>query len=367
MYVRCLDRNKIFTRMPRSYTENPDPDQGINAKRLLIFTGLFLLLTGAGMYTVYSAVADHAFRFDHRLFSPSVLGALAALLLVYYLCDGLRLHFTLKALDQHLPFSLILRLVFVNIFFSNVTPLASGGGFAQIWFLQRKGVPLGTATAATTVRTLLAIIFIFSAAPLVLLLYVPDHLFTPGRSLIIAVSLLVTAYAAFFFVLLFHARWLILPISTALDRMLRWKLIGKRRYQKWQYASKREMLRFSLRFRTYLTGPFLHVMLSVLFTLLFLVSLFSFPALLLWALDYDVAYLRTVALAALTTFVMYFSPTPGASGIAEGVFGNLFAGVIDGGHVVLVTLAWRFLTIHIGMLAGVYAIHHELVVGRGER
>lgn len=353
--------------MPRSDTENPDRSREINVKRLLVFTAIFLLLTGAGIYAVYSAVAGHAFHFDNRLLSPRVLAALGALLLVYYLCDGLRLHYTLKALGQHLPLALILRLVFVNIFFSNVTPLASGGGFAQIWFLKRKGVALGTATAAATVRTLLAVIFIFSAAPLVLLWYVPDHLFTPGWSLIIVVSLVVIAYAAFFFVLLFRARWLILPITSTLDSMLRWNLISQQRGRRWQYSSKRETLRFALQFRTYLTGSALHVLLSVAFTLLFLLSLFTFPAVLLWALDYDIAYLRTVALTALTTFVMYFSPTPGASGIAEGVFGNLFAGLIDPAHVVLVTLAWRFLTIHIGMLAGIYAIHHELVAGRGER
>lgn len=350
--------------MPRISTENFHRAQAINVKRLLVFTGLFLLLTGAGVYAVYSAVAGHEFRFDSRLLSPPVLIALGALLLVYYLCDGLRLHYTLKALRQDLPLVLIMRLVFVNIFFSNVTPLASGGGFAQIWFLQRKGVPLGTATAAATVRTLLAIIFIFSAAPLVLLLFVPDHLFTPGRSLIATVLLFVLIYVAFFFILLFHARWLILPVKTSLDRMLRWKLVSEPRYQRWQYASKREMLRFSQGFRAYIKGPLRDVALSVIFTLLFLTSLFSFPAVLLWGLDYDVEYLRTSGLTALTTFVMYFSPTPGASGIAEGVFGKLFAGVMDAGHVVLVTLAWRFLTIHIGMIAGIYAIHRELAGAR---
>lgn len=363
MYVRCPDRNMFISRMRSASSRKTESPAGINARRLLLFTGLFLLLTAAGVYAVYIIVADNAFHFDNRLLSAPVLAAVGTLLFVYYLSDGLRLHYTLKSLDQHLSLALILRLVFVNIFFSNVTPLASGGGFAQIWFLQRKGVPLGIATAAATVRTLLAIIFIFSAAPLVLLLFVPDSLFTPGASLLVTVSLLVAAYIAFFLVLLFRTRWLIAPVGTALDRMLHWNLIGERRHRRWQYASKRETLRFAQGFRTYLRGRWQYVALSILFTLLFLLSLFSFPALLLWGLEYDVAWLRTVGLAALTTFVMYFSPTPGASGIAEGVFGNLFAGVIDASHIVLVTLAWRFLTIHIGMLVGIYAIHHELVTG----
>jgi len=354
---------ETVTHMTRNSCNNARIASGAGFKRLLLFTGLFLLLTAAGVYAVYGAVAGHAFAFDARLLSWKVLAPVIALLLVYFLADGLRLHYTLKALGQVLPLALIFRLVFVNIFFSNVTPLATGGGFAQIWFLQRKGVPLGTATAAATVRTLLAIVFIFSAAPLVLLLFVPDELYTPGRATLLPLGIFIALYIVFFFILLFRTRWLLTPICTVLDAMLRWQMIGTARHLRWQFGSKREMLRFAQGFRKYLMGNVRHVLLSVFYTILFLFSLFSFPALLLWGLDYDVAYLRTVGLTALTTFVMYFSPTPGAAGIAEGVFGKLFAGVVDARHLVLVTLAWRFLTIHTGMLVGAAATHHELTRG----
>ena len=57
------------------------------------------------------------------------------------------------------------------------------------------------------------------------------------------------------------------------------------------------------------------ILLSVGFTALFLLSLFGFPALLIHGLGYEVI---TWSLGLLVvTFVMYFSPTPGAS-ISEG-------------------------------------------------
>lgn len=93
----------------------------------------------------------------------------------------------------------------------------------------------------------------------------------------------------------------------------------------------------------------------------FLMSLFTFPALLLWGLGYDVPYLTVVGLLVATTFIMYFAPTPGASGVAEGVFGMVFAGIVTGGHLVLVTVAWRFLTVYLGMLIGVGVTFHEAV------
>ncbi|WP_288372622.1 RIP metalloprotease RseP [uncultured Marinobacter sp.] len=103
------------------------------------------------------------------------------------------------------------------------------------------------------------------------------------------------------------------------------------------------------------------ILLSVGFTALFLLSLFSFPALLIHGLGYEVNYLVTLGLLVVTTFIMYFSPTPGASGISEGVFGSFFRDILSGNHLVLVTIAWRFLTIYLGMLIGLLVMQRELI------
>lgn len=75
-------------------------------------------------------------------------------------------------------------------------------------------------------------------------------------------------------------------------------------------------------------------------------------------------YADVLARVVTTTFVMYFTPTPGASGVAEGVFGKLFAGLVTPGHLVVVTLAWRFLTIYLGMVVGIVVLQLELA-GKG--
>jgi len=106
------------------------------------------------------------------------------------------------------------------------------------------------------------------------------------------------------------------------------------------------------------------VCLSILFTALFLLSLFSFPALLMHSLGYTVDYVVSLGLLVVTTFVMYFSPTPGASGISEGVFGSFFRDILSGNHLVLVTLSWRFLTIYLGMIIGLIVLQRELIKDR---
>ncbi|MBJ7276540.1 flippase-like domain-containing protein [Marinobacter salarius] len=347
-------------------TNIPDQDyqQRASWRRLTVFSLIFIAMTAAGLYAVYDQFAGRSVTFDTRLVSPQALASIIGLLVVYFASDGLRLHFTLRALGHRLPFPAIFRLVFINLFFSNVTPMATGGGFAQIWYLQHHGVPVGRATAATTIRTVIAVIFIFSLTPVFLLtLNALDNQPLVGE-LGPVLAVLILLYLGFFMVVLFRTRWLIAPLGRLLSTLHRFHLIGERRHQRWQFKAKREMLRFSHSFGDYLRGPKQFVALSVLFTFVFLLSLFSFPALLISALDYEVDYLVSTGLLVVTTFVMYFSPTPGASGISEGVFGSFFRDILTANHLVLVTISWRFITIYLGMLAGLVILQRELVKNR---
>ncbi|SFR55481.1 hypothetical protein SAMN05216203_1343 [Marinobacter daqiaonensis] len=331
-----------------------------SGKRLALFSLLFVGLTAAGLWVVYRQFADRSLTFDWRLLDPGAIAAIAGLLLVYFSSDGLRLYFTLRALGYRVRLKAIARLVFINIFFSNITPMATGGGFAQIWYLQREGVPVGYATAATTIRTVLAVIFIFSLAPifLVTLPALQEQPLLGDISWILAI--LIVLYLGFFTVVLFRARWLIPPLSGSLTLLDRWHLISPQRHRRWQFKARREMMRFSRSFGYYIRGERRYVGLSVVFTALFLTSLFSFPWVLITSLGYDVSWLNTLGLLVVTTFIMYFSPTPGASGISEGVFGSFFRGLLGGDHLVLVTVAWRVVTIYLGMLIGLLLLQRDL-------
>ncbi|MCK2148631.1 flippase-like domain-containing protein [Marinobacter alexandrii] len=333
-------------------------------RRLAVFSLIFIAMTAAGLYAVYDQFAERSLTFDPRLIAPTTLLMVGLLLLVYFLSDGLRLYFTLRALGHRLPLKVMFRLVFINLFFSNVTPMATGGGFAQIWYLHRHGVPMGRATAATTIRTVLAVVFIFTLTPIFLLTLraLKDHTIT--GSIGVALAVFIFLYLAFFAVLLFRTHWLIAPLTQILVTLHRFHLISDARHRRWQFKARREMLRFSDSFGDYMKGQPVYVCLSVLFTALFLLSLFSFPALLMYCLGYTVDYMVSLGLLVVTTFVMYFSPTPGASGISEGIFGSFFRDILSGNHLVLVTVSWRLLTIYLGMIIGLIVLQRELIKDR---
>ncbi len=329
-----------------------------------MFSLIFIAMTAAGLFAVFDQFAGRTITFDARLLEPATLASIGLLLLVYFVMDGLRLHFTLRALGHNLPFRILFRLVFINLFFSNVTPMATGGGFAQIWYLNRQGIPVGKATAATTIRTLLAVVVIFTLTPVFLLTLDALTSHTIASSIGMALAVFISLYLAFFGVLLFRARWLIAPLNGLFNALQHVHIISDTRNRRWQFKARREMLRFSSAFTDYLHGRPLFIGLSVLCTLGFLLSLFSFPALLMHSLGYDVDYLTSIGLLVVTTFIMYFSPTPGASGISEGVFGSFFQNILTGNHLLLVTVSWRFLTIYLGMVIGLIVLQRELLRDR---
>lgn len=347
-------------------TDSTDTDysQRTSGRRLAIFSLLFVALTAAGLYTVYDQFAERSINFDPRLIQPGAVLSIIGLLLAYFVSDGLRLYFTLRALGHDMPLLTMFRLVFINLFFSNITPMATGGGFAQIWYLHNHGVPVGTATAATTIRTVLAVIFIFSLTPVFLLTLnaLKDHAITGNVGTALAIFILI--YLGFFTILLFRTHWLIGPLSKLLSAARRVHLISESRHRRWQFKARREMLRFSGSFSDYLRGRPLFVVLSILFTAVFLLTLFSFPALLIYWLGYSVDYLVSLGLLVVTTFIMYFSPTPGASGISEGIFGSFFRDILSGNHLILVIVGWRLLTIYLGMIVGLVVFQRELIANR---
>lgn len=313
---------------------------------------LFVGLTLGGLLLVSTFFGGSLPRFDPRLFTGGALAAMAGFLLVYFAADGLRLWFVLRSLGARVRLVQIVPLVFINLLFSNITPLATGGGFAQVVYLQRRGVPVGTSAAATTIRTIIAMLAIFCAAPLFQILNASAAAEEIGRGTLQSIAVVIALYLAGFLVLLRRPFWISGAVSRGLGLMVWLHLLRKERRDRWSEAVRRETAEFANSFSRFLSGSRRHAIGAVLATLTFLLTLFSFPALLLMLLDYDVNWLLVIGTLAVVTFLMYFAPTPGGAGFAELAFAGFMAGRIDSADLLLVIFAWRFLTIYLGMGIG---------------
>jgi len=339
------------------------PSQTDNKHKLWGYLGLTVLFFALSYLTVlfmHTHFGSGKLKLPPSILTAKNLTILGVLLLLYFLSDGLRLYCVIRALGTRISFFYILKLVFVNIFISNVTPMATGGGFIQIYFMTRKGMSLGQATAATSLRTMLAALILFILTPIIIWIDPSQFSMFSTHKLLYLITIVSVGFLAIFWIVLFKIRvvkrWLLQLLL--LLRILR--ILSPKKYRKLYVKLSAELRSFSKGFKTYFQGNPRWAILSVVSTALFLLLLFSFSIVLVRAMGYQASTWTILAFQVVITFFMYFAPTPGATGIAEGGYALLFAQLVQKQDIAPLVLSWRLLTIYIGVIIGMVVTFAEL-------
>lgn len=338
--------------MPELQTK---PSQTESKYKLWGYVGLatlFFSLSYLSVLFIHSYFASGKLVLPPAILSVKSLSILGVLLILYFLSDGMRLYCVIRALGARISFCYIIKLVFVNIFISNVTPMATGGGFMQVYFMTRKGMSLGQATAATSLRTLLAALMLFSLAPVIIWIDPSQFSMFSNRSLLYVITVVSIGYLALFWIILFRIRLVKRWLFLLLRLLKKLRILSPKKFRKSYVRLSAELRSFSKGFKTYFQGNPLWALLSIAATALFLLMLFSFSIVLVRAMGYNASVWTMLAFQVVVTFFMYFAPTPGATGIAEGGYGLLFAQLVQKQDIAPLVLSWRFMTIYIGVIIG---------------
>lgn len=142
---------------------------GIKIKYLLLLA-VFAVLSYFSLEAVYHLASDRSSFLSLSIFSSQMYVLAILLLVLNYAADAARFYFILKTIHVDVTIRQVVNLTLINYFTSNLTPFAIGGGVAQIYFLNRNGIPAGAATAGTTIKTVLPVLFFMIAAPVILIL-----------------------------------------------------------------------------------------------------------------------------------------------------------------------------------------------------
>lgn len=335
------------------------------SRRVLSYFGLavlFFTMSFTTLFFVHHFFSEGQLRIPTSLLSAKVIGSIGVLLILYFLADGLRLYCVIRAMGFRIAFAYIVKLVFINIFVSNVTPLATGGGVVQVYLMNQKGMPIGEATAATSIRTMIAALILFTLTPIII--WAEPGLFRMflHSSLIYGITGVSCIYLLAFWIILFRIRLLKRFLFRIFSLLKILKIVSQRQYRSFYLKMSNELDLFSNGFKRYFRGSPSWAVLSVVFTALFLLLLFSFSIVLVRTLGYPVPVLTILAAQVVVTFFMYFAPTPGATGVAEGGYGLIFAQLVQKHDITLLTLSWRFLTIYIGLVIGIVVIFREFFI-----
>lgn len=333
-------------------------------KGLIIF---ILLAFGMGALIIFRSV-DH--QTIHSLIHADKCKLLLALLVVLcaWLCDAGRFCALALAAHEHVSFPLGIALTWLNYFGSAVTPMQSGGGPFQVYALYRRNIPVGKGIAITLMRTMLTILILTLAVPVAVFLD-PDILegstFLKGLVFyVFIVILIVWAFVAFTImkpdvikkfsrvIVMWLRRFNFMTSNRTVIKIFQWL--------------DREIDNYILNFRLAFNTGKLWVAAAVILSVLHLLSLFTVLPVLMSAVGLPFRYAQTIAVQAVFMFILYFIPTPGASGVAEGGGALLYSVLMPENMAGVMAIICRFFTDYISIFMGVVVVIRMLGWGVSE-
>lgn len=306
-------------------------------KRLII---LILLVVVISVGVIYFTVDINTLRNLTEINPLAIFAALVSIAFGLFL-DGVRLMQLVKISDEKISVSQAFHVVFGNYFLALLTPGFSGGAIAQVLFLRNAGVPVGKATVIVIVRTVVSIMFLIMCLPFI---FMHDAGIIPWISdetlMIISISALLLTILI---VWLFHKNYLdFLAIKIA-------RHLSHKRARAYIAFYRDNKLALNL----LLKSPY--SMLKVYITSgLSLIFIYAIVPILMYSLTHDFDGIVVMGRMIMLNILLYFTPTPGGSGIAEGGFILLFGYMLPEGTVGILAVTWRFIAEYIPFLIGFY-------------
>ena len=319
-------------------------------KGLIVFV---LLAFGVNAVVLATSVDQQTIS---RIASANKLGILFALFSVIcaWLCDGFRFIAIGKAAGEILSFKLGMTLTFLHYFGCAVTPMQSGGGPFQVYVLYKKKVPIGKGIAITLTRTLMTLLLLGLTVPVAVMLepgILEGSMFLKG----------IFSYVIVFVVV----SWFFVVLSILRPRVIkRWSQILILWLKRFGFVKptkvlavvrriNREIDNYNDNFHMFFTTGLPQFLWAICLSALYLFFLFSVLPCLIWSIGLPVNYLQTLMVQGVFLFVLYFIPTPGASGVAEGGGAALFHLLVPWNLAGVMAITWRFFTEYIGIAIGV--------------
>ncbi|MDR3565070.1 MAG: lysylphosphatidylglycerol synthase transmembrane domain-containing protein [Negativicutes bacterium] len=301
---------------------------------------IVILVVGISGAVIYFTLDIHTLR-HLTAFRPWSLVLVAVLMAVGMYFDGTRLLHLVDIAGQRITLLQAVQVIFSNYFLALLTPGAAGGAVAQVVFLRRAGVPTGIATVVVLIRTLMSLLFLFVCLPVVFY-YDPGLLpWIPPQVLVVASVLIIVICGALVWFLRSSASVKLLVALTKRIKPTRRKRVFT------LYRDTRGAVFLLLAAPLSMLRVFAESAASLL-------ALYSIVPVLFLGLGISVDWPLVLGRMIFLNILLYFAPTPGGSGIAEGGFVILFNELLPPGTVGVLAVAWRIVAEYLPFSIGLY-------------
>ena len=303
---------------------------------------MFLLLLAVSIGIIYYTIDLDALKAISSFNSISLLLALVALVAGMYF-DGLRLQRLVKIGGYKLSIRAVLRVIFSNYFMAMLTPGASGGAVAQVLVLKSYNVPISRGTPIVLIRTVFSIMFLVIMLPIVFLY---DSIEIPyiSRNMLLLFSFLAV-------------------LATLLGTyLLQTIYMRKFVYNLAQHFKANKTKDWLIKLETLNQGLSLLYKKPTQSFIVFIESgvsllcLYCIAPALMFAFSTDIPIITILDRMILLNLILYFAPTPGGTGIAEGLFILFFTPFVPLGTVGIIAVAWRVIAEYLPFFVGMYAV-----------
>ena len=305
------------------------------------FFGLIMLVVVISGIVIYTTVDINTLK-NLNQFQAWSIGLAIFVVGLGLFFDGSRLMHMVRISNENISLYQAVQVVFGNYFLALLTPGATGGAVAQLMFLRHAGVPTGKATVLVIVRTLLSIFFLVLCMPFI---FWHDAGIVPGVSNRMLMGVTITAFVTIIAMVVGARR-------GYLDYFVIWstrRMKNERRRKVFAFYRDTKCAIALL-----LQAPWKMLMVFMESGLNLLCIYAIVPCLMLGLGVTDADWYTVMGRMIVLNMLLYFTPTPGGSGVAEGGFVFLFGELVPAGTVGIIAVCWRLIAEYIPFLIGLY-------------
>ena len=288
---------------------------------------------------------------------------------------GLRIWVVCRVLQPHIGFWTCLKAEWANLGVAMITPSSSGGGLGQIYMLNRGGANVGTAIAIGLITFLGSMVGLMCIGLYSLFFSRVSDIGPLLRAALWAFTLMAA-------LMILAAVWPgLFRTVTMWTYKTYWKIRGtnhrlavfKSGPEAQTDATPSHMGRVAAKLvdmtHTYQDSLRIFIRLGkgsfvwvCLLSLSFLLSRCLMAFLCLRFLGIEESTLGDVVeIQMALIFLIYFAPTPGGSGLAEGISLSFMSGIVSVGFAPYYNLLWRFTTLYLPAIVGLFFIFRTML------
>lgn len=278
-------------------------------------------------------------------------------MLGYLILEGINIRRTLKTLNENITFNQSIKYSLIGFFFSSITPAASGGQPMQVYFMHKDNLSVAKSTLALLINLSSMQIITISFA-FISLIYNYQYL---NKALIIffIIGILLNISALALLIIGICSKRLsksLINFAIKILSLLKIKKIEEKReklekeLEKYQYSAKYIKSNPKLIIKTILTT-------AIQFILYYSVSYWTYRSL---GMNQE-NILKVISMQAIVFATVSGIPSPGAVGVSEGAFIQIFGNIYPANMINSATLLSRGISFYLFVIvSGIVVLVNKL-------